>query len=151
MLFEKQLSELESYLPQMEVTNPKISSSTVGWQIDHALRVVRGISWQLEESNPNDFKGKFNFQKSFILLTGYIPRGRARAPKDVKNDKEITAESINDFLGKTKIQISKVEGLDKKAHFPHPIFGQLDKKEAIRFIEIHTNHHLKIIRDMLKK
>ena len=49
MLFEKQLSELESYLPQMDVTNPKISSSTVGWQIDHALRVLRGISWQLEE------------------------------------------------------------------------------------------------------
>ena len=84
------------------------------------------------------------------MLTGYIPRGRARVPKDVRNDKEITKETILEFLGKTKTQISKVEGLHKNSYFPHPIFGDISKKEAIRFIEVHTEHHLKIIRDMLK-
>ncbi len=150
MLFEKQLSELESYLPQMEKTNPSVSKSTVGWQIDHSLRVLRGISWQLEESNPSEFKSKFSIPKYFILLTKTIPRGKARVPKNVQNDKEITIESIKDFLEKTKIQLTKINDLDKNSFFPHPIFGHMNKDEAIRFIEIHTEHHLKIIRDILR-
>ncbi|WP_338762618.1 DUF1569 domain-containing protein [Bernardetia sp. ABR2-2B] len=150
MLFEKQLTELESYIPQLEKQNSKITHSNVGWQIDHSLRVMRGICWQLEESNPNNFNSKFNLQKTFILLSGYIPRGKAKAPKSVQNEKEITTESIKEFTEKTKEQISKVEKLDKNSHFPHPYFGNLNKKEAIRFIEIHTEHHLKIIRDMLR-
>jgi hypothetical protein len=68
----------------------------------------------------------------------------------VQNEKEITAESIREFLEKTKLQITKIENLNKNSHFTHPIFGHLNKKESIRFIEIHNEHHLKIIRDMLR-
>lgn len=150
MLFEKQLSELESYIPQLEKTNSKITHSNVGWQIDHSIRVTRGISKQLEISNPNEFKSKFSFFKSFILITKFIPRGKARAPKNVQNENEITAESIREFLEKTKLQIAKIENLDKNSHFTHPVFGHLNKKEAISFIGIHNEHHLKIIRDMLR-
>ncbi|AFM03261.1 Protein of unknown function (DUF1569) [Bernardetia litoralis DSM 6794] len=150
MFFKKQLSELESYIPQLEKTNSKITHSNIGWQIDHSLRVIRGIAWQLEESNPNEFASKFSIQKSFILLTGYIPRGKAKAPKAVQNENEITEESIRDFLEKTKSQVDKIDNLDKNSHFSHPYFGKLNKKEAIRFIEIHTEHHLKIIRDILQ-
>lgn len=150
MLFEKQLIELESYIPQLEKTNSKVSKSTVGWQIDHSLRVLRGISWQLGEPNPKEFKSKFSFQKYFILLTKIIPRGKAKVPKIVQNDKEITKESIKEFLEATKIQISKLNTLPKNVFFPHPILGDLNKKDTIRFMEIHTEHHLKIIRDMLR-
>ena len=42
----------------------------------------------------------------------------------------------------------------KKAHhnayFRHLIFGNLNKKRTIRFLQIHTAHHLKIIQDILK-
>ncbi len=150
MLFKKQLSELESYIPQLEKTNSKITHSNVGWQIDHSLRVVRGISKQLEISNPNEFKSKFSLLKSFILLTKFIPRGKAKVPKNVQNENKITKESILDFLEKTKLQVAKIDNLDKNSYFPHPVFGSLNKKEAIRFIEIHNEHHLKIIRDILQ-
>ncbi len=150
MLFEKQLSELESYIPQLEKTNSKITHSNVGWQIDHSLRVIRGVAKQLEDSNPSEFTSKFSFAKFVIMATKYIPRGKAKAPKSVQNENQITEETIREFLEKTKTQISKIENLDKNSHFPHPYFGNLNKKEAIRFIGIHTEHHLKIIRDMLK-
>jgi len=150
MLFEKQLSELELYISQLEKTNPKVSKSNVGWQIDHALRVLRGISWQLEESNPNEFKQKFNIKRKLFLMIGTIRRGTARVPKTVVNDKEITEESIKIFLDKTKEQVKKIDDLPSKSHFIHPYLGSFDKKESIRFIEIHTEHHLKIIRDMFR-
>lgn len=150
MLFERQLSELESYIPQLEKTNSKITHSNVGWQIDHSLRVIRGVSKQLEESNPSEFKRKFNFTKFVIMTTKHIPRGKAKAPKSVRNEETITEETIKEFLEKTKMQIDKIEDLDKNSYFPHPYFGNLNKKEAIRFIGIHTEHHLKIIRDILQ-
>lgn len=150
MFFKKQLAELESYIPQLEKTNSKITHSTVGWQIDHSLRVIRGVSKQLEVSNPNEFKSKFSWTKFVIMTTKHIPRGKAKAPKSVRNENEITKESLYDFLEKTKLQVAKINDLDKKSHFPHPYFGNLNKKEAIRFIKIHTEHHLKIIRDMLR-
>lgn len=150
MLFEKQLSELESYIPQLEKTNSKITHSNIGWQIDHSLRVIRGVAKQLEDSNPSEFTSKFNFSKFVVMTTKHIPRGKAKAPKAVQNENPITEETIKEFLEKTKTQISKIEGLDKNSYFPHPYFGNMNKKEAIRFIGIHTEHHLKIIRDMLK-
>jgi hypothetical protein len=150
MLFEKQLSELELYVPQLETTNSKITNSNIGWQIDHSLRVIFGVSTQLEESNPNEFKSKFSFIKFIVMTTKYIPRGKAKAPKSVRNENPITEKTIREFLEKTKIQVAKIEGLDKNGHFPHPYFGSMKKKEAIRFIEIHTKHHLKIIRDVLR-
>ena len=150
MLFEKQLSELESYIPQLEKTNSKITHSNVGWQIDHSLRVIYGVSTQLGESNPNEFKSTFSFMKFVVMTTKYIPRGKAKAPKSVRNEEAITEETIRELLEKTKIQVDKIEGLDKNSHFPHPYFGNMNKKEAIRFIGIHTEHHLKIIRDMLR-
>ncbi len=150
MLFEKQLAELESYIPQLEKTNPKVTHSNVGWQVDHALRVIRGVAKQLEDSNPSEFKSKFSFPKFFVMLTKHIPRGKARVPKSVRNENPITEESIREFLEKTKLQVDKIEDLNKNTYFPHPIFGHMNKKEAIRFIGIHTEHHLKIIRDMFQ-
>ena len=77
------LLQLENHIPNLEKTNPNVSISTVGWQIDHCLLVINGIISQLEISNPTEFQPKWNFPKFMVFTTGKIPRGKAKAPKVV--------------------------------------------------------------------
>jgi hypothetical protein len=36
-------------------------------------------------------------------------------------------------------------------YFDHPYFGNLRLNKTIKFLEIHTKHHLEIINDIIKK
>ena len=40
--------------------------------------------------------------------------------------------------------------LHANSNFKHPYFGVLNLKMTKRFLEIHTNHHLKIIKEILQ-
>jgi hypothetical protein len=42
-----------------------------------------------------------------------------------------------------------LELVSRDHFFEHPYFGKLKLKETIRFLEIHTQHHLDIIRDII--
>jgi hypothetical protein len=136
----KLLLQLESHIPNLEKTNSKISSSSIGWQIDHCLLVINGIINQLEMSNPSEYRPKFNFPKFIVFATGKIPRGKARAPKIVSPVDVATLEELN----------SKMNSFPTNAHFKHPFFNDLNVKQTEKFLKIHTNHHLKIIEDILK-
>ncbi len=41
--------------------------------------------------------------------------------------------------------------LPENVYFNHHVFGMLTKKQTLRFLEIHTKYHLKIVNDILKK
>jgi len=43
MLLENELAELERFIQHMDKRNSSVSASTVGWHIDHSLRVIIGI------------------------------------------------------------------------------------------------------------
>ena len=57
---EKQISQLESKIPFFEKTNSSISSATVGWQIEHSLKTILIIFNNVKNSNPENYKWKFN-------------------------------------------------------------------------------------------
>jgi hypothetical protein len=86
-----------------------------------------------------------------VLFTiGYFPRGKVKAPKYVRPPEIITIEDLNEQIQLAYQNIERLKLADKHAHFKHFIFGLLDKKRTVRFLQLHTNHHLKIIRDILK-
>ncbi|WP_053404293.1 hypothetical protein [Persicobacter sp. CCB-QB2] len=41
-----------------------------------------------------------------------------------------------------------LDSLPARAHFRHPYFGVLNKEESIRFMTIHSRHHLSIVQDI---
>ncbi len=146
------VDELETYISSYQVENLAVSKSTVGWQVAHALKVMKGIVYSMEASDPTAYKGKFSLGKVVILATKIIPRGAARAPKMVlPKEEELTPEFLTQQLQSVRATLAKAAMLPANAYFEHPMFGGMKKKTALRFIEIHSLHHVKIIRDILKK
>lgn len=58
---------------------------------------------------------------------------------------------MNSMFNSIYEQSKKIEHFDKNAFFEHPLFGVLNKKDTMKFLKMHTTHHLKIIQDISKK
>jgi hypothetical protein len=143
------LNELEGHLSNHEAMNLQVSQSTVGWQIEHSLLTINGIVGAVQKSNPKDYNWKFSFFKIIILATKKIPRGKAKAPKIVVPKADITFADLQQHLAKARETIKGLETVSKDHFFEHPYFGKLKLKQTIRFLEIHTQHHLNIIQDII--
>jgi hypothetical protein len=145
------LSEIESKFEFRNSKNEIVSKSDVAWHLDHVLKVINGISITLKKSNPEDYKSSFNFKRSLVLFIGKIPRGKAKSPETVMSSGEISLNDLKSQLENSKISVLELQKRDPKSNFQHPYFGQLNLQQTLRFLEIHTKHHLKIVDDILKK
>ena len=146
----KKLNLLQSYIELGDKRNESISDSTVLWQINHSFMVVNEVSKALILSNPEEYQWKFNKTRFIVYLTGKIPRGKAKAPKQSRPKENFDIESTKILYKETLENFSKIKDLEKNKFFTHPFFGKVNKKSTIKFLNIHTNHHLKIVEDILK-
>jgi len=144
------IKKLERYISVKDKRKASVTTSDVAWQIDHSLKVFNLVCETLLKSNPEDYKSNFNTWRLVLFTIGYFPRGKVKAPKYVRPPEIITIEDLNEQILLAYQNIEKLKLADKHAHFKHFIFGLLDKKRTVRFLQLHTNHHLKIIRDILK-
>ncbi|WP_412476452.1 DinB family protein [Flavobacterium sp. TBRC 19031] len=145
------LSQIENAIPYWEKQNTTISQATVGWQLDHSLLVINGIITQLAESNPNHYQWRLNWKRTYIQLRNSIPRGKAKAPKQVRPAEFNTMEDLKNKLSKAQQNIKLLNSLPKNSYFTHPYFGDLNLKASVWFLQLHTNHHLKIVNDIINK
>lgn len=148
---EALIGQLENKLPKMELLNQQISQGTVGWHIEHTLLVIDTTIESLQKSDPAEYQWKFNFIRTLILTIRKIPRGRVQSPKSVRPGNNFNAETLKIHVAATKEKIKVLETLRRNHFFKHPFFGNLNVKPAIRFLVIHTNHHINIINDISGK
>jgi hypothetical protein len=144
------LPELANYIADHNKSNKAISEVAIGWHLEHSLLVIKQITATVAQSEPKLYKSKFNVKRFVVFLTKTIPRGKAKAPKVVIPSDNITADALQESLKNTYQAITYLKDCEANQYFMHPFFGQLNKKQTIKFLEIHTEHHLKIIRDILK-
>ena len=145
------LNKLNSNISSFEKQNSNISNGSVGWHIEHSFKTINQIITACKNSNPTEYQWHFNFKRFLIMsVAKKIPRGKAKAPKIVRPEGDITLETLHLSLEKVNENLLNWESLDKNAHFPHPFFGVLNKKETENFLVLHTKHHLLIIKDILK-
>ncbi|MEM1260017.1 MAG: DUF1569 domain-containing protein [Bacteroidota bacterium] len=146
---DKQLLEVEKYFAQRDIQNATVSQANVAWHLDHTLKTINRITENLRASNPEKYSSKFNMQRIVVHTSGIIPRGAAQSPKSVRPPDTILLDSLRLQLAQARQNLSTISSLDENAFFAHPVFDHLDRDQTRRFLEIHTNHHLKIIKDIL--
>ncbi len=144
------VNELETYILQSDKVAPSISQSSIGWQIEHCLLTINLVTKALQQSNPTLYKSKFSLAKLIFFTTKTIPRGKAKAPKIVQ-PQQFTQQSLLANIATVNTSINILHSLPHNHFFAHPYFGNLQLHQAIKFLEIHTQHHLKIIKDINKK
>lgn len=145
-----QLSSIsELYMELKDQTNTDISKANVAWHLDHLLKVNIQISNSLINSDPLNYKSNFNPSRAFVFTTRVIPRGVAKAPESVKPPEIILTEDLYEQFEIAKAKLLSLDDLNVHSNYEHSTFGCLNRGQTIHFMEIHTNHHLKIIKDII--
>ncbi len=150
-VLENELNQIEGFMPHCEVINTSISKVPVAWHLDHSLKVINTVVKNMQNSDPTLYQNNFSLMGRFILALKYIPRGKAKAPKHVIPAEIILIDDITSQLAEARAQIKMILKLDENAYFEHPLFGNINTYRVIRFLDTHTNHHLKIVKGILKK
>ena len=93
-------------------------------------------------------------QAEALLANGNLPRGIAKAPEFLIPPAAPAADETRALLKSAKAKWEAVEKrgaeiLSCPATFPHPLLGPFTAPMWVRFIALHTGHHLKIMRDIL--
>ncbi len=141
------LDELEKAIPFQHKHNHAISSANIGWHIEHTLLTLNKIIHVLSKSDPAGYKFTFNIGRMLIFTLNRIPRGRGKAPKVVQPE-DFTSTSLEAHIELTRKSLLKLNSLKHKHYFEHPYFGNLNLKATIKFLLIHSKHHLGIIHDI---
>ena len=148
---QKEFDQLKHYLEKGDVLNTEVSKKGIYWHVDHCLRILESVPDDLRQSKKEDFAPKTNSFKLVIMTFKWIPRGKGVSPKRVLPDENhLSKKEIEQRADHAYHQVNSIVELPEWSHFKHPFFGSLDRDETIEFLKIHTNHHLKIMRDILK-
>jgi hypothetical protein len=145
---EGPLSDLYTYIAQEEKVNQSISSVNVGWHIEHSLLVIIKIIETVSKSDPNNYKWKFSLPRAIIFTLNKFPRGKGKAP-DVVKPKQLEKTDYDALFAEAKQALAILNNVDKNQFFLHPVFGNLNQKNTFIMIDIHTKHHIQIIREII--
>ena len=147
---EPSLEKLYSYIPEADILNSAVSSVNVGWHIEHSLLVISKIIETVVNSDPAKYERKFDFRRSFVFFLGKFPRGKAKAP-DIVIPVQNGHPDFDALFATTRAAILQLQNASKNQYFVHPIFGKLNKKDTFTMLDIHTKHHLLIIKDIISQ
>jgi hypothetical protein len=147
---KKKLNQIESFIPKYETSKTNVSKVSVGWHLDHSLKVFNGVIITMKNSDVALYKNNFSFLGKVFLTLGYFPKGKAKAPKRVMPPEIIVKEDIVNQLDLARKNLNELQNFEVNTYFEHPMFGHINKKRIVRFLNTHTNHHLKIIKRILK-
>ena len=144
------VDQLTLQIPNADRINHDVSNANIGWHIEHSCLVIIKIADTIAKSDPKNYTTKFNFLKLIVFIRGKFPRGRAKAPSSVIPNENITKEHLLESIVNAKKAINEISTCNKNQFFSHPLFGNLNVRNTLKFYSIHTHHHLLIIHDILK-
>jgi DinB superfamily len=131
-----------------------VSAWTPSEHMDHLIKVTASVVNRILQHDAPLCDKRLSPLAQVILVCGWIPRGRGRAPERLRGARTSAADL---HAGLTKLE-GKIDELaeshladSRGAIVPHPRFGGLRPGQALRFAAVHNEHHLKIIGDILRR
>ena len=144
------LDKFEAQITNYSKFNKTISEGNVGWHIVHSCLVISSVCTVVCKSDPTTYIKRFSFKAFIVLLLNSFPRGKAKAPSFTVPSEELSPASILKSIQAARTSLELLANAGKNQYFTHPIFGDLNTRQTFKFLGVHTNHHLKIIKDILK-
>lgn len=144
-----QIAELRDLIEDAEVQDGSVSAWSVGMHIQHCALSMSGIAKQLLGCDEKPLGGPTSIGW-LVLKTRQIPRGGAQAPEGTIPRPDETPEALNGMLTLAATLVEQVPDIAEDSWFQHFALGFLTRDRALRFVEIHNEHHLAIIEDILK-
>lgn len=146
------LNYFSSISKEFEKTSEAISTWSIAKHLDHILKVNNLIISSIEKENSSKNIKSLSFIGKVVLLFGYIPRKKVKAPEHVTPEKKETGQLLTELKQTIKrLQDISVKDLEKNIFINHPFLGGMSPRQWIRFLYVHQHHHLKIVQDILKK
>jgi hypothetical protein len=135
----------------MPVRVARVSLWSVGEQLDHLLKVLEAGLDRLEPPGEPLRRG-INLAGRICLGVGRFPRGVGKSPARMRAEVRERAD-LAASLAAVRVRVGGLAGRDelwrsRTPVFKHPYFGGLDPRQAVRFLEVHTDHHLRIVADI---
>jgi hypothetical protein len=143
------LKELRAAVANIGVSAPRFSQWSVGMHVHHCCLSMIGVCTALGASTPPPPRSRPSLASGIVLLTGRIPRGRAKSPQGVLPKAEVTESELLAHLDESERMVAEARRLPPDAWFRHFFLGVLDRDKAMRFVSIHNRHHLRIIADIV--
>lgn len=136
---------------------PEVSAWSTGQQLYHIAEVNTVVGKSLirlsQSEEDQDADRRASITGVSILATGFIPRGRGNTPARLQAPPDLSRSALQSAVTKSRSCLEDVETLlallqSRKGRIQHPYFGYLRASQWVRFLNIHTAHHLKIVRDI---
>jgi hypothetical protein len=152
---ERQLHEVEALIAEGDARLAARAAAVSGWsvgeQVDHILKVLDrslGLLLTSEEALP---KG-INLVGRILLAARRLPRGVGKSPAALRGaarpagERRAQLDRIAPLL--ERVRDSPERFMRPTPIYPHPYFGGLRAAQAVRFLAVHTDHHLRIVADI---
>lgn len=166
MSLESSLRRMRAQVPEMRALAAMpgerlhaCHATTSRWctaeHVDHMAKVTSSVIRRLGDPKAESAAKGISPLGRLILLFGWIPRGVGKAPERLRGAR-VTPEALSASLDELDALLTSFphEIAQRRANdriVPHPRFGGLTPAQAIRFTEIHNDHHFKIVRDVLAR
>ena len=147
----KLLDTLEAAVIHHSQYQPTISEGDVGWHIVHSCLVINSVCTAVLTSDPSTFVKKFSLKAYLVLLFNSFPRGKVKAPSFTVPPEQLSSDTILQHIQDARKSVEALTKASQNQYFKHPMFGNINTAGTFKFLSVHTYHHWKIIRDILKK
>lgn len=136
-----------------------VSGWSAAQHLDHLAkangRALKGVRMLAEGALAGE-AGRPNLAGLLVLGLGRLPRGRAQAPAFTLPPEEPGRGELEHSLARNRQALSALAPhLPALSHLEgrlrHPRLGMLDAPQWLRFVRIHSTHHLAIIRDVASR